>query len=75
MAQRVELMDAQADGWQERADARSERELEYLRAREKRVSEHERQLAHMRLADGEEYNMVKIKYETDIQVRGGGVYR
>ena len=48
--------------------ARRDKELEYMRAREKRVDDYEQQLQHLRLQDSEEYNQVKIKLETDVQV-------
>ena len=47
---------------------RRDRELEYMKAREKRVEEYEQQLQHLRVQDTEEYNQVKIKLETDVQV-------
>ena len=40
-----------------------------MKAREKRVEDYEQQLQHLRVQDAEEYNMVKIKLETDVQVR------
>ncbi len=39
-----------------------------MKAREKRVEDYEQQLQHLRVQDAEEYNMVKIKLETDVQV-------
>ena len=43
-------------------------QIEYMKAREKRVEDYEGQLQHLRVQDAEEYNMVKIKLETDVQV-------
>ena len=40
-----------------------------MKEREKRVEDYEKQLQHLRVQDAEEYNMVKIKLETDVQVR------
>ena len=37
-------------------------------SRRKRVEDHENQLQVLRVQDAEEYNMVKIKLETDVQV-------
>ena len=37
-------------------------------SRRKRVEDHENQLQTLRVQDAEEYNMVKIKLETDVQV-------
>ena len=47
---------------------RREKEEEYMTARLKRVEEYEQQLQHLRVQDAEEYNMVKIRLETDVQV-------
>ena len=48
---------------------RAEKEVEYMKAREKRVEDYEQQLQQLRIQDAEEYNTVKIKLETDVQVR------
>merc|ERR1712139_574829 len=48
--------------------SRREREEDYLRMRFRRVDDHEGQLDALRTHDTEEYNMVKIKLETDVQV-------
>ena len=42
--------------------------MEYVDSRRKRVEDHENQLQTLRVQDAEEYNMVKIKLETDVQV-------
>ena len=42
--------------------------------REKRVEDFEGQLQSLRVQDAEEYNMVKIKLETDVQVRSSSQY-
>lgn len=47
---------------------RRDREEEYLRMRFKRVDDNESQLDSLRTQDTEEYNMIKIKLETDVQV-------
>ena len=39
-----------------------------MELREKRVDDFEGQLQSLRVQDAEEYNMVKIKLETDVQV-------
>ena len=46
-----------------------------MRQRERRVEDYEQQLQHLRVQDAEEYNMVKIKLETDVQVRVSVVVR
>jgi len=47
---------------------RRQKEIEYMEIREKRVEEFEQQLQYLRVQDAEEYNQVKIKLETDVQV-------
>ena len=47
---------------------RQQKEADYMTAREQRVEEYEQQLQEMRIQDAEEYNQVKIKLETDVQV-------
>ena len=47
---------------------RRQKEVDYMAAREQRVEEFEQQLQEMRIQDSEEYNQVKIKLETDVQV-------
>lgn len=42
--------------------------MEFLEFRRKRVEDYEGQLDTLRVQDAEEYNMVKIKLETDVQV-------
>merc|ERR550519_1725070 len=48
--------------------ARADKEQEYMRARERRVEDYEQQLQQLRIQDAEEYNTVKIKLETDVQI-------
>ena len=40
----------------------------YMEERAERVDEHIKQLESLRVHDAEEYNLVKIKLETDVQV-------
>ena len=54
--------------WDATMSQRKEREEDYLKMRFKRVDDHESQLDALRTQDTEEYNMVKIKLETDVQV-------
>lgn len=44
------------------------KEQEYLEARQKRVNDFEEQIHQVRLQDAEEYQQVKIKLETEVQV-------
>ena len=48
--------------------SRRDKEVEAMETRERRVDEYEQQLQHLRVQDAEEYNIVKIKLETDVQV-------
>jgi len=48
---------------------RRQKELDYMKSREQLVTENEEQLHNQRVQDAEEYNQVKVKLETDVQVR------
>jgi len=54
--------------WETMMGSRREREEDYLKMRFRRVDDHEGQLDALRTHDTEEYNMVKIKLETDVQI-------
>ena len=69
VAERNDLLDLYKKRWEEKMSLRGEKEEEYMTARIKRVDEYEQQLQHLRVQDAEEYNMVKIRLETDVQVR------
>ena len=69
VAERNELLEQQKKKWDERMQHRRDKEVEYLKNREKRVEDYENQLQHLRVQDAEEYNMVKIRLETDVQVQ------
>ncbi|XP_006625941.2 dynein regulatory complex protein 1 isoform X1 [Lepisosteus oculatus] len=66
--ERRELLDNNHKKWEQMMQSRRDKELEYLILRMKRVEEHEKQLQQLRVEDGEEYNMIKIKLETDVQI-------
>ena len=68
VAERNELLEQQKKKWDERMQHRRDKEIEYMKNREKRVEDYENQLQHLRVQDAEEYNMVKIRLETDVQV-------
>ncbi|CAD5115929.1 DgyrCDS4859 [Dimorphilus gyrociliatus] len=65
--ERNELLETQGAKWELTMKCRRDKEEEYLKSREKRVEDHEKQLRHKRIADAEEYNKVKIQLETDVQ--------
>lgn len=47
---------------------RRQKELDYMKSREQLVAENEEMLRNQRIQDAEEYNQVKVKLETDVQV-------
>ncbi|KAK7467804.1 hypothetical protein BaRGS_00036948 [Batillaria attramentaria] len=68
VAERNELLELHKKRWEEKMSLRREKEEEYMTARLKRVDDYEQQLQHLRVQDAEEYNMVKIRLETDVQI-------
>ena len=69
MAERNELLEQHKKKWEERMEGRRQKEIEYMKAREKRVEDYEQQLHNIRVQDSEEYNRIKIRMETDVQVK------
>ncbi|GAB0185252.1 dynein regulatory complex protein 1 [Grus japonensis] len=65
--ERRELLDNNRKKWEEAIQAHNAQELEYLRARMRKVEEFEKQLNRLRVQDEEEYNSMKIQLETDVQ--------
>lgn len=68
VTERGELLTTNKKKWETAMQQRSDKENEYMDARRKRVEDYENQLQTLRIQDAEEYNMVKIKLETDVQV-------
>lgn len=66
--ERNELLKQHKNKWDEKMQNRRDKEVEYMKNREKRVEDYENQLQHLRVQDAEEYNMVKIRLETDVQL-------
>ena len=62
------MLEQNAKRWDQMLQERRRKEIEYMEIREKRVDEFEQQLQYQRIQDAEEYNQVKIKLETDVQV-------
>ena len=48
--------------------SRADKEEEYMKKRDERVERYEKDLQDLRVKDAEEYNQLKIKLETDVQV-------
>jgi len=68
VAERTELLQNNKKKWDTLMLNRHDKEVEYMDSRRKRVEDHENQLQVLRVQDAEEYNMVKIKLETDVQI-------
>ena len=67
-AERRGVVDAQQAEWEEASRTRGGREGDNLEERERRIAENEAQLQHLRLRNMEEFNRIKIKLETDVQL-------
>ncbi|KGL88328.1 Dynein regulatory complex protein 1, partial [Charadrius vociferus] len=65
--ERRELLDNNRKKWEEAIQAHNTQEMEYLRARMRKVEEFEKQLNQLRVQDEEEYNSMKIQLENDVQ--------
>lgn len=68
VTERSELIENNRKKWDTSMQQRRDKEVEYMESRRKRVEDHENQLQTLRVQDAEEYNMVKIKLETDVQI-------
>ena len=70
MSERNELLEDKKTTWEDMMLKRRNKEEEFMLAREASVEDYEQQLQHLRVHDAEEYNIVKIRLETDVQVGG-----
>jgi len=66
--ERADVLQANRRKFDNLLKTREEQEEELMRTRFERVEDCERQLDTLRINDQEEYNMVKIKLETDVQI-------
>ncbi|XP_070284946.1 dynein regulatory complex protein 1 isoform X3 [Myotis yumanensis] len=66
--ERQELLSSNKKKWERALQAHNAKELEYLMNRLKKVEDYEKQLSKQRIWDFEEYNMIKIKLEQDVQI-------
>jgi len=66
--ERSEVLQANRKKFDKLLNVREQQEEELMRLRFERVDDCERQLDTLRINDQEEYNMVKIKLETDVQI-------
>ncbi len=67
-AERRETVEKHRSEWEGAMESRQSKERGYLAERERRLEENEAQLQHLRVRNAEEFNRIKIKLETDIQV-------
>ncbi|XP_015757319.1 PREDICTED: dynein regulatory complex protein 1-like [Acropora digitifera] len=68
VTERADLIESNRKKWETAMLQRRDKEVEYMESRRKRVEDYENQLQTLRVQDAEEYNMVKIKLETDVQI-------
>lgn len=66
--QRDDRLEFQQSKWDQVMQAIRDKQNDYLDARQKRVDDFENQLQELRVQHAEEYNSLKIKLETDVQV-------
>ena len=67
MQERGELMGANQQELNALSQKRKDKEEQYMEARRRRVDEDQRQLEAQRVQDAEDFNILKIKLETEIQ--------
>ena len=68
MAERKEILEKFRQEWEDRMEERRNKEIIFLEARFNRVEENEKLLHSLRVRDAEDYNEMKVKLETDVQV-------
>lgn len=68
VAERTELKEQYSNKWDAMMKERGEKEVNFMKACQKRVDDYESQLQHLRVMDGEEYCKTKIRVEKDLQV-------
>ncbi|XP_077187306.1 dynein regulatory complex protein 1 [Paroedura picta] len=66
--ERRELLTNNKKKWEQAMHALNQQELEFMTARLKKVEEYEWELNRLRVQDAEEYNVIKIKLEHDVQI-------
>ncbi|KAI9344658.1 sperm tail-domain-containing protein [Obelidium mucronatum] len=66
--ERTELIETNMKEAESLFSQRRDNEGKYLEERADRIEDHAKQLEALRVRDAEEYNLVKIKLETDVQV-------
>ncbi|XP_059837733.1 dynein regulatory complex protein 1 [Hypanus sabinus] len=66
--ERHELMKNNLLMWEKKMQIRKDKEVEYFVVRMEKAEEYENQLQQLRVQDAEEYNMIKMKLQTDVEV-------
>jgi dynein regulatory complex protein 1 len=66
--ERAELIASNAKELDRLLEDRRHKEIKYIEERSERIEDHNIQLENLRIHDSEEYNLIKIKLETDIQI-------
>uniref|UniRef100_A0ABM5FAD1 Dynein regulatory complex protein 1 n=1 Tax=Pogona vitticeps TaxID=103695 RepID=A0ABM5FAD1_9SAUR len=66
--ERRELLTNNKKKWEQGMQTLNRQELDFMMARLKKVEEYERELNQLRVQDAEEYNVIKIKLEHDVQI-------
>ncbi|XP_053240014.1 dynein regulatory complex protein 1 [Podarcis raffonei] len=66
--ERRELLTSNKKKWEQAMQLLNRQELDFMMARLKKVEEYERELNQLRVQDAEEYNVIKIKLEHDVQI-------
>lgn len=70
VTERKELLDLYKSKWESMMGSRADKEDDCMKKRDERVDRFEKDLQDLRVKDAEEYNQLKIKLETDVQVSG-----
>lgn len=68
IGERKELLDKHRKEFDEKMEERRTKEVAFLEERFKRVERNENELHSLRVKDAEEYNEMKVKLETDVQI-------
>lgn len=68
ISERKELLDKHRVEFNDKMEERRNKEVAFLEERFKRVEKNENELHSLRVKDAEEYNEMKVKLETDVQV-------
>lgn len=68
IGERKELLDKHRKEFDDKMEERRKKEVAFLEERFKRVEKNENELHSLRVKDAEEYNEMKVKLETDVQI-------